>query len=92
MKWENIHKNILLSPTGMGIVFYSEAAVKNIPIGENFLEKEYWKPEHVASHLNRGDIVGICTGCDAETFELRFRGGDPNKEIAENIQHMNGYA
>ena len=41
MKWENIHKNILLSPTGMGIVFYSETAVKNIPTGENFLEKEY---------------------------------------------------
>ena len=83
MKWENLHKDITLSPTGMGIVFYSDAAVKDIPIGENFLKKGYWKPEHVAAHLNRGDIVGIGTGCDADTFELRFRSGDPDEEIAE---------
>ena len=83
MKWENLHKDIMLSPAGMGIVFYSDAAVKDIPIGEDFLEKEYWKPEHVAAHLNRGDIVTICTGCDASTFELRFRSGKPDKEIVE---------
>lgn len=83
MKWENLHKDILLSPTGMGIVFYSEAAVKNIPIGEDFLKKEYWKPEHVAAHLNKGDIVGICTEGDADTFALKFRSGHPDKEIME---------
>ena len=36
MKWENLHKDIILSPAGMGIVFYSDGAVKNIPIGEAF--------------------------------------------------------
>ena len=42
MKWENINKDMMLSPTGMGIIFYSNGAVKDIPIGEDYLNKEYW--------------------------------------------------
>lgn len=83
MKWENVKKDMLLSLDGLGIVFYSEGAVKNIPIGEDFLENEYWKPEHVAAHLNKGDIVSICTAGDADEFKLKFRSGNPDKKIME---------
>lgn len=83
MKWENVNKDIMISPDGMGIVFYSDGAVKDIPIGEDFLKNEYWAPEKVAAHINRGDIVGLCTEGDAGEFVLRFRSGYPDDEIAE---------
>ena len=83
MKWENINKDMILSPTGMGIIFYSEGAVKDIPSGEDFLNKEYWDAQNVGDHIRKGDIVAICTGCDSEEYELRFRSGYPDDEIAE---------
>ncbi len=83
MKWENINKDMMLSPTGMGIIFYSEGAVKDIPIGEDFLNKEYGDAQKVGDHIRKGDIVAICTGCDSEEYELRFRSGYPDDEIAE---------
>lgn len=83
MKWETLNKDMMLSPDGLGIVFYSEGAVKNIPIGEDFLNKEYWETEKVAAHIKKGDIVSICTEGDADTFDLRFRSGYPDAEIAE---------
>lgn len=83
MKWENINKDLILSPTGMGIIFYSKGAVKDIPIGENYLNKEYWEAQKVGDHIRKGDIVAICTGCDSEEYELRFRSGYPDDEIAE---------
>ena len=43
MKWERLYKDMRLSIDGLGIVFYSAGAVKDIPIGENFLEKEIYK-------------------------------------------------
>lgn len=83
MRWENINKDMMLSPTGMGIIFYSEGAVKDIPSGEDFLNKEYWDAQNVGDHIRKGDIVAICTGCDSEEYELRFRSGYPDDEIAE---------
>ncbi len=83
MKWEELHKDMVLSPAGMGIVFYSEGAMKDVPIGEDFLKKEFWQPHKVAEHIKKGDVVGICTGCDAADFELRFRSGYPDDEIKE---------
>ena len=35
MKWENINQDMVLSPTGMGIIFYSKGAVKDIPCLNN---------------------------------------------------------
>lgn len=83
MKWENINKDIVLEPEGLGIVFYSEGAVKDIPIGEDYLNKEYWDSKKVGDHIRKGDIVSICTGCDSDEYELRFRSGYPSNEIAE---------
>lgn len=84
MKWETIKKDITLQLDGLGIVFYSEGAVKNIPVGMDFLTEEFWKPEKVEEHNKKGDIVGFCTEGDADTFELRFRGGQPDDEIIRN--------
>ncbi len=83
MKWESINKDLRLSPTGMGIVFYSSGAVKDIPIGEDYLNKEYWNPQKVGDHIRKGDLVAICTGCDSDEYELRFRSGYPDDEIAK---------
>ena len=77
MRWENINKDMMLSPTGMGIIFYSEGVVKDIPSGEDFLNKEYGDAQKVGDHIRKGDIVAICTGCDSEEYELRFRSGYP---------------
>ena len=83
MKWERLYKDMRLSIDGLGIVFYSAGAVKDIPIGENFLEKEYWDPQKVAEHIRKGDIVGACTEGDSYDFELRFRAGAPDAGIIE---------
>lgn len=83
MKWEELNKNIRLSIDGLGIVFYSDGAVKDIPIGEDYLEKEFMDPQKVAAHVRKGDIVGVCTEGDSYEFEIRFRGGLPDDEIRE---------
>ena len=83
MKWERLYKDMRLSIDGLGIVFYSAGAVKDIPIGEDFLEKEYWDPQKVTEHIRKGDIVGVCTEGDSYDFELRFRTGAPDAGIIE---------
>lgn len=66
----------------MGIVFYSDGAVKNIEEGEDFFENEYAKPDQVARHIKKGDIVGFCTGGGGD-YILKFREGYPTDEIDE---------
>ena len=86
MKWEHINKDMVLSPVGLGFVFYSKGAVKDIPIGENYLEKEYWDGEKVGDHIRKGDIVSICHGINSGEYELRFRSGYPDDKIAEKYR------
>jgi len=83
MKWESINQDMVLQVTGLGMVFYSEGAVKDIPVGEDYLNKEYWDGQKVGNHIRKGDIVAICTGRDADEYELRFRSGYPDDEISE---------
>lgn len=83
MKWENLCKDMILSPDGMGIVFYSRGAMKDVSKGEDFLKKEFWEPKQVAAHMKKGDVVGICTECDAGDFDLRFRSGYPDEALME---------
>lgn len=70
-------KDIHLTIDGMGIVFYSLETNKNIPDGYNFLNEEYTKPEDVAKHIKKGDVVGFCTGSilshDSKYKNTRFR-------------------
>ena len=75
--------DINISISGMGIVFYSDGAVKNIKKGEDFFSKEYDDPDQVAMHIRTGDIVGFCTGSGGE-YILKFRNGYPSKGIDEN--------
>ena len=67
---------------GMGIVFYSPETTKNIPEGCNFFQEEYSKPEDVARHIRKGDVVGFCTGSSGE-FLLKFREGYPEEALLE---------
>lgn len=67
-------KDIYLMTDGMGIVFYLPETNKDIPEGCNFFEEEYSKPEDVAKHIKKGDVVGFCTGTSGK-FTLKFREG-----------------
>ena len=80
-------QDIELSIDGMGIVFYSPETTKDIPEGIDFLNKEYTKPEDVAAHINKGDVVGFCTGSGGD-FILKFREGYPDKKIEEDYPVM----
>lgn len=59
MKWETIKKDIILQLDGLGIVFYSEGAVKNIPARMDFLTEEFWKPEKVEEHNKKGMLLDL---------------------------------
>ena len=73
-------KDMDLALDGMGIVFYSPETNKNIPKGYDFFEEEYQKPEDVAKHIKKGDVVGFCTGTGGD-FTLKFREGYPKEEL-----------
>lgn len=75
-------KDIQLMADGMGIVFYSPETNKNIPAGCNFFAEEYSKPEDVAKHIKKGDIVGFCTGSSGN-YTLKFRKGYPEESLIE---------
>ena len=73
-------KDICIEIEGMGIVMYSPETVKGIPEGCNYFTKEYSKPDQVASHLKKGDMVGFCTGSGGN-YTLKVREGYPSDEI-----------
>lgn len=75
-------KDIQLMIDGMGIVFYSPKTNKNISEGCNFLDQEYSKPEDVAKHIKKGDVVGFCTGSSGD-YTLKFREGYPDEKMLE---------
>lgn len=80
---QKIHHDMALSIDGMGIVFYSTHAMKDIAEGEDYFSKEFSTPEQVASHIKKGDITGVNTGSGGE-YTLRFRDGYPDHQIDEN--------
>ncbi|OFS24193.1 hypothetical protein [Clostridium sp. HMSC19A10] len=78
----SINIDINISIDGMGIIFYSDSAVKNIVEGEDYLTNEYEIPELVGNHIRKGDIVGFCTGSSGE-YSLKFRSGQPSNKLKE---------
>ena len=79
---EKIFLDMNLTIDGMGIVFYSDGAVKNISEGEDFFSREYEDEEKVAEHIKKGDIVGFCTGSGGNCI-LKFINGYPSSKIDE---------
>ncbi len=73
-------QDIRLMTDGMGIVFYSPETNRDVPEGCNFFEEEYSKPEDVARHIKKGDVVGFCTGSGGN-FMLKFREGYPKEDL-----------
>ncbi len=80
----NIYKDIELVIDGMGLVLYSNEAMKYIGEGEDFFSKEFSTPEKVANHIAKGDIVGFNTGTGGK-YNVKFREGYPNDEINEQF-------
>ena len=75
-----IEKDMDLMLDGMGIVFFSPETTKDIEVGYDFFDAEYQEPEDVARHLQKGDVVGFCTGTGGD-FTLKFREGYPSEEV-----------
>jgi len=80
--WESLNIDMPISIDGMGIVFYSDKATEDIKEGEDYLSTEYFKPEQVAGHIRKGDIVGFCTGSSGD-YMLKFRSGYPDEDLIE---------
>jgi hypothetical protein len=80
--WESLNIDMPIVIDGMGIVFYSDKATEHIKEGEDYLSTKYSKPEQVAEHIRRGDIVGFCTGSSGD-YMLKFRSGYPNTNLME---------
>ncbi|WP_394903739.1 hypothetical protein [Clostridium butyricum] len=74
-------KQIILDIEGLGIILYSDFAVKHIEDDEDYLSESYDTPQQVAKHVNKGTIVGFCTGSPG-TYILDIHNGYPsNQEI-----------
>ena len=82
MKYKNLFIDIELPLDGMGIVFYSDGAVKDLKEGYDYFQNEYSEPKQVAEHIKKGDVVGFCTGSGGN-YTLKFRSGYPTIEIDE---------
>lgn len=57
-----LKREIDLSITGLGIVFYSDFAIRHIEEGQDFLSSDFWSPDSVAKYVNSCRIGAICTG------------------------------
>lgn len=78
-----MQKDISIYISGMGIVFHSGKIIGEIAEGEDFLSSQFTKPEDVAAHIKKGDIIGFCTGSGGD-YILKFREGYPDDSVAEN--------
>ena len=83
MEQKNLNYDVEICIYGMGLVIYSEGAVKDFKEGEDFFSKEFATPEQVAYHIKKGDMVGFNTGSSG-IYNVKFRSGYPNTEIDEN--------
>ena len=81
---KKIYKDIKIFIDGIGLVLYSDEAMNYVKEGENFFEKEFSTPNKVAEHIQKGDIVGFCTGTSGE-FNVKVRDGYPNNDINEKF-------
>src|SRR5579863_2089092 len=76
-------KTINLDIAGLGISFYSPSHAAHIAEGSNYLKSDYTAPEHVQRHIQKGTIVGFCTGTPG-TFILKFHPGYPDEDYIAN--------
>lgn len=72
-------KKIILDIEGLGIILYSDFAVKDIEDDEDYLSENYDTPQQVAEHVNKGTIVGFCTGSPG-TYILDIHKGYPSEQ------------
>lgn len=74
-----INKDINIQIVGLGFALYSDN-LKDIEKGKDFFTEEFLEPEHIISHLEKGDIIGFCTG-SAGDYNIKFRQGLPTENI-----------
>jgi len=70
---------ITLDIAGLGIVFHSPAFATHIAEGEDYFSSNYTSAEQVQAHIQKGTIVGFCTGAPG-IFILRFHSGYPDED------------
>ena len=76
-------KVIRLEISGVGIVFYSPQFADNIEEEEDYLGSNYTTEEEVQSHIQKGTIVGFCTGTSG-TYFLHFHSGYPSTQFLQD--------
>ncbi len=78
----SIKKDLRLSIDGIGIVIYSNKSMINVAEGSDFFLSDFSTPKKVAEHIQKGDIVGFCTGSSGD-YKIKIREGYPDEEISE---------
>lgn len=71
-----------LSIDGMGIVLFSAETMSYVCEGTDFMMTEFMQAEHIAEHINKGDITGFCTGSGGD-FDMHFLSGSPEAGIEQ---------
>lgn len=79
-----IYKNMEICTDGLGLIIYSNKAMEYVREGEDFFKNEFSTPKKVAEHIEKGDIVGFCTGTSGE-FNIKIREGYPDMEIEKKF-------
>ncbi|MPQ31644.1 hypothetical protein E4V42_09350 [Clostridium estertheticum] len=72
-------EKIALEIEGLGIILYSDFAVKDIENDEDYFTENYNTPEDVVKHIESGTIVGFCTGSPGK-YILNFKEGYPSEQ------------
>jgi hypothetical protein len=67
-----------LDIAGLGIVFHSPVFAEHIADGADYFGSNYTTEEQVQAHIQKGTLVGFCTGSPG-TFVLRFHDGYPHE-------------
>lgn len=76
---------ISLDIQGLGIIFYSPAAVTHIPEGADYFQSDFSQPANVARHVMECQLTGFGTGSSG-SFGLRFHEGPPDDEAVACAQ------
>ncbi len=80
-----MNKEIKLRIAGLGIIMYSDFAVKHIAEGEDYFSANYQMPQQVDKHIHDGTIVGFCTSSPGD-YILKIKEGYPEDSGLANYE------
>lgn len=77
-----MYKEIKLDISGLGIIIYSDFAVKHIKEDEDYFSSHYESDRQVLKHVYKGSIVGFCTSSPG-SYTLKIKDGYPDENEIE---------